>query len=332
MSRLASFLGRLGVAVTLALVALAVTRWRPVGASTPLDVRAMPLALPSICFAVLAALTGRPRRPTRWRSVLGALGLAVLALGATVVARGPAGLPAEVSGASGVIGSTEPGPIDVVGRDLRTAALPRRIALRWTGALRLPESGLYRLWVEGRGRAAVVVQGHTLLEAEGDPLFAEVSVALARGTVRIEVSFQQTAPGPRLRLGWTRPDGRREAIPVRYLGPPLPAWRWWLTDALAVFVAVLLGVLAWLLPWERPQRLPLPRPVTAGETAVSVLGHVLLLVIMSWPMARDLAHTGPMDRPDGRLNAWILGWAGGTVWSEPSRVFQAPACYPLPDT
>ena len=52
---------------------------------------------------------------------------------------------------------------------------------------------------------------------------------------------------------------------------------------------------------------------------------------MSWPLVRDLAHTGPMDRPDGRLNAWILAWAGETLWTDPARVFQAPAFHPLPD-
>ena len=38
---------------------------------------------------------------------------------------------------------------------------------------------------------------------------------------------------------------------------------------------------------------------------------------MSWPLVKDLAHTGPMDRPDGRLNAWILAYVGETVWSAP---------------
>ena len=35
----------------------------------------------------------------------------------------------------------------------------------------------------------------------------------------------------------------------------------------------------------------------------------------------DLAHTGPMDRPDGRLNAWILAWAGTALFESPGRVF-----------
>ena len=38
-----------------------------------------------------------------------------------------------------------------------------------------------------------------------------------------------------------------------------------------------------------------------------------------------------MDRPDGRLNAWILAYAGETAWSAPSRLFQAPNFHPLPD-
>ena len=106
---------------------------------------------------------------------------------------------------------------------------------------------------------------------------------------------------------------------------------WGLTDALALAVAGLAGVLAWMTPWEAPRRLPSPRPVTAAEIAVSVAGYVLLLAVMSWPLVRDLAHTGPMDRPDGRLNAWILAWAGETLWTDPARVFQAPAFHPLPD-
>ena len=31
------------------------------------------------------------------------------------------------------------------------------------------------------------------------------------------------------------------------------------------------------------------------------------------------------------LNAWILAWGGPTLFTEPSRVFQAPAFHPLPD-
>ena len=38
-----------------------------------------------------------------------------------------------------------------------------------------------------------------------------------------------------------------------------------------------------------------------------------------------------MDRPDGRLNAWILAWDVHALLHEPARLFQAPIFHPLPD-
>ena len=69
--------------------------------------------------------------------------------------------------------------------------------------------------------------------------------------------------------------------------------------------------------------------LTSGEIVASVLGYAVLLSVMSWPLVRDLVHTGPMDRPDGRLNAWILAWAGPTLLESPGRLFDAPAFHPL---
>jgi hypothetical protein len=329
--RALSLAGRLGFAVSIALLALAVSRWAPIDAQAPLDVRALPLAGPALGFAILAALTGRDRCPGPWRRIAIALVAAGAALGLVVVLRGPAGLPADVATPSGLVGRTTRGAIDIVGRDLRSLPVGRRVTLRWAGELRVPASGRYELWVEGRGRATVSLDGHAVLEAEGDPLRASTAIGLARGPAALVVRLDQTAPGPRLRLGWTRPDGRRETVPPRSLGPPRPPWVWGLTDALALAVAGLAGVLAWTIPWEAPRRLPSPRPVTAAEIAASVAGYGLLLAIMSWPLVRGIVHTGPMDRPDGRLNAWILAWAGETLWTDPARVFQAPAFHPLPD-
>jgi hypothetical protein len=330
--RLLSLAARLGFAVALGLVVLAASRWSPVDAAPPLDVRALPLALPAAALAVLAALCGRERRAGPWRPLAAALVVVAAALAAVVVLRGPAGLPAEVSGAGGEpVGRTAPGAIDLLGRDLRELLPGRRLGARWAGELRLPASGRYEVWAEGRGRVLVSLDGHVVLRGEGDPLRASTEVALAEGRVALEVTLEHRGPGPRLRFGWTRPGGRREVVPPRFLGAPRPPWAWALTDLLALALAVLVSLLAWAVPWEAPRRPPSPRPVTWGEVALSVLGYAVLLVAMSWPLARDLVHTGPMDRPDGRLNAWILAWAGTTLWSEPSRVFQAPAFHPLPD-
>jgi len=328
---LLSFLARVAFAATLGLVLLAAFRWSPVAAEPPLDVRALPLALPLVCFAVTAALLGRPRRAPRIRPVAGALLAALVALAAVVTWRGAAGLSADVSGGAEALGRTGRGSVEITGRDLAGFPLGRRVALRWTGGLRVPASGRYQLWVEGRGRVSVSINGRVVLDAEGDPLKAEAAAGLAKGANALDVRFDHAGPGPRLRLGWTRPDGRRETIPARYLGAPRAAGVWRTTDSLALVVAVLAGVLVFRLPWDARRTPPSPRPVTAGEIGASVLGYALLLAVMSWPLVRDLAHTGPMDRPDGRLNAWILAWAGPMLFRNPAGLFDAPAFHPLKD-
>jgi hypothetical protein len=328
--RILSLVSRAGLGVSTALLVLAVARWSPVHAETPLDVRALPLAPWVLGCAVVAALAGRERRPAPWRRAAGLLLLAAAALALATATRGPAGLPATLSERGQVVGRLAPGAIDVVGRDLRPLA-PRRSSVEWAGELRLPVSGPYELWVGGRGRASVALGDWPALAASGDPFAARTVLALARGPQPLRVLLEPTGPGSRLSLGWTRPDGRSEVIPPRHLGPPLPAWRWRLTDGLAAVVGLLAGLTVFLAPWEQPRRLPLPRFVGVGELAVVTAGYTLLVVVMSWPLARDLVHTSAVYRPDGRLNAWILAWAGHAVWHEPARLFQAPAFHPLPD-
>ena len=43
------------------------------------------------------------------------------------------------------------------------------------------------------------------------------------------------------------------------------------------------------------------------------------------------AGQGVTDRPDGRLNAWILAWDVHALTHDPGRLFQAPIFHPLPD-
>ena len=330
MLRILSLASRAGVGVSTALLVLAVARWGPVHAETPLDVRALPLAPWVLGFAVLAALAGRERRPAPWRGVAGLLLIATAAIGLVTVTRGPAGLPAMLAERGHDVGRLAPGAIDVVGRDLRHLA-PQGSTVGWTGELRVPVSGPYGLWIEGRGQARIALGEWPALSASGHPFADRTLITLARGSQPLRAILETKGPGSRLSLGWTRPDGRSEVIPPRYLGPPLPAWRWRLTDGLALVVGALAGLTVFLAPWDRPRRLPLPRPVGAAEVAVVTAGYVLLVAIMSWPLVRDLVHTGPVYRPDGRLNAWILAWAGHAFWNEPLRLFQAPAFHPLPD-
>ncbi|HVR71837.1 MAG TPA: PA14 domain-containing protein [Vicinamibacteria bacterium] len=331
---------RAALAAVIFLLALAVLRWPPVFAHPPLDVRALPLFAAAVLLATLAALTGREPRPTRVRPLAWGLAGAALALAALVAIRPPAGLPVRVSGPAGALATLAPGPIEIHGPRLRAAAVPavRKWTFDWEGELRAPATGTYRLWAEGRGHVRVILDGHPVLEGEGEPLRAGADVPLQAGAHRLQVVLARTGPGPRLRLGWTRPDrhgrplGLDEAIPPRLVGPPTPAWTWVATDVLALIVAGLGALLVWRAPWDRPRRPPPPGPITRREIAWSLAAHAVLVSIMSWPLVLDLSRSGVMDRPDGRLNAWILAWDAHALTHAPARLFQAPIFHPLPDT
>jgi hypothetical protein len=330
--RLVSGLSRGGLALAVFLLALAILRWRPVYAEPPWDVRAMPLAGAAVLLAIPAALTGSARRHRSAQPVVIAAAVVATALAAVVVTRGPGGLAAGVADQRGPLGALSPGPIDVLGGALRILAPGRRVTLRWEGELRAPETGTYRLWATGRGDVTVALDGQVVLAGGGDVLRAGADAPIGRGPHRLEVRLDRVGPGPRLRLGWTRPRaGHDETIPPRVLGPETGRWLWTITDLLAVGLAGLLGGLVWIIPWDVPQRQPSPRPVNGGEIGWSVSGHAILVLIMSWPLVLDLAGSGVTDRPDGRLNAWILAWDAHALLHAPGRLFQAPIFHPLPD-
>lgn len=336
MLRLAGHAARLGLALAVFLLAVGVLRWAPIGALPP---SLLPLAPPglrvaglAVLLATAAALVGR-RRPSRlpWRPL--AVTLLALAglLAVAVAARGPRGLAAEVRSGERVLGRLPPGPVDVAGPDLRGLEAPRRRSLHWAGELRVAEGGTYRLHASGRGQVTVAIDGVSVLGGGGELLDVGAETRLGRGTRFIEVRLERVGPGMRLRLEWTRPDGRREVIPARQLGPPAPAWSWRLVDALSLLLAVGLALLTLALPWDVSDRLPVRAPVRRGEIGLSLLGHTALVALLSWPLVTDLAGHGVFDRPDGRLNAWILAWDAHALVTDPLRLFQAPAFHPLPD-
>jgi len=309
-----------------------------VWARPPLDVRALTLAGPLVIAAALAALTGRPRTPSTWAPWVIALGVSVSFLALVVALRPGSGLSSTVSDPRGPIGASALGAIDVAGPDLRHLPPARKVTLRWEGPLRAPRSGTYRLWATGRGEVTLRLDGRLVLHAEGDPLRAAADVPLAGGPHVVEATLARTGPGPRLRLGWTWPpagghaDGYDEIVLPRDLGSPIAAPWWWATDALAMVVAALAGLVVWRARWEVPRSLPVARPVTVGEVGWSLAGHAGIVALMSWPLVTSLATLGVTDRPDGRLNAWILAWDAHALAHAPSQLFQAPIFHPLPDT
>jgi hypothetical protein len=334
--RLASAAARAGAAVLLGLLLLAVLRWPPVWAQPPIDVRALTLAGPAVVLAIVAALVGGPRPHRAVRGLV--LGLAgVLGALAIVVALRPvAGLAAAASDPRGPIGASAVGAIDVAGPDLRDLPPTRKWTLRWEGPLRAPRSGVFRLWAQGRGDVIVTLDGRDVLRGGGDPLRAGADVPITEGAHALAVVLTRTGPGPRLRLGWTWPrrDGRPgdydEVLLPREVGGPIAAGWWWATDALALAAAMLAAVVVWRLRWDVPRPPPVATPVTRAEIAWSLAGHAAVVAALSWPLVTSLAGLGMTDRPDGRLNAWILAWDAHALVHGLSP-FAAPIFHPLPD-
>jgi hypothetical protein len=330
--RLLARAARWGTALLVALIALAVLRWPPIEAAPPWDVRALPLFGPAVALAAFAAVCAGPRRAGPWRPLAIALALALALLAGVVGLRPATGLPAQASGPLGPLGTLPAGPVVVDGPRLRALEAVRKWTFRWEGPLRAPASGPYRLWAAGRGRVEVELDGARMLDAAGEDLRAGADVPIGAGTHHLRVTLTRTGPGPRLRLGWTRPDGRDETIPTRALGAQDVRGWWIATDVLALVAAALLGALVVALPWDAPRRVRAPSPFSGPEAAASLAGHAALFALMSWPLVTDPVHLGVMDRPDGRLVAWMLAWDAHAVARSPSALWNAPIFHPLPDT
>src|SRR5512134_1818538 len=116
MTRLWSRLCRAALAGVVLLLVLAVSRWGPVYAEPPLDVRALPVAGIAVLLAVLAGFTGGERPGFPLRPIAWALLTAVAALLAVVALRPPAGLLLRADGPGSTLFLPHTG-LDVSGRD-----------------------------------------------------------------------------------------------------------------------------------------------------------------------------------------------------------------------
>ena len=200
----------------------------------------------------------------------------------------------------------------------------------------MPRPARYRLRLEGRGRASRSRSTATRCSrARATRSPRPRTIGLARGPCALDVRFEQPGPGPRLRLGWTRPDGRtRDRARARISGRRGPAWVWRLDRRCSPWPSPRSPALvAWLAPWDVPRRPPAAAPVRcAASSALAGAGYAALLVVMSWPLvARPRAHRadGPPRRPAQRVDPGL----GRATRSGPRRrtLFQAPNFHPLPD-
>ena len=196
----------------------------------PLDVRALPLALPVLALR-------RSRRPDGQRTARRTLASRRARrssprsrrLGLAVALRGPAGLPGRgLDSRPDRPEGRRPARSTSSGATCARCRSGAGSACAGPGSCACPPRAATSCGWKGRGRAYVSLDGQRGPRGRGRPLAGlGRDRPRPRDRSRSLVRLEQTAPGPRLRLGWTRPDGRRETIPPRSLGPPRPAWVWW---------------------------------------------------------------------------------------------------------
>ena len=68
------------------------------------------------------------------------------------------------------------------------------------------------------------------------------------------------------------------------------------------------------------------------EYAVVVYAGLLLAVALTWPTLRYPLHTLPQDIWDPSRQAWQIAWSGHILLTDPTRLWQANAFYPLTDS
>ncbi|MGK5679889.1 hypothetical protein [Actinoplanes sp. URMC 104] len=68
------------------------------------------------------------------------------------------------------------------------------------------------------------------------------------------------------------------------------------------------------------------------EYAVVIYASLLLAVALTWPTLRYPLHTLPQDVWDPSRQAWQIAWAGHILLTDPTRLWQSNAFYPLADS
>jgi sugar lactone lactonase YvrE len=97
--------------------------------------------------------------------------------------------------------------------------LPRPYSVEWTGFLKAPESGIYKLGLRSVDQARLYLDDNLVVEATMPDEYVEAPVDLEAGLYDLKITYQDLTGRSRIHLYWTRPNGEREIIPTKYLWP-----------------------------------------------------------------------------------------------------------------
>lgn len=106
---------------------------------------------------------------------------------------------------------------DCRGLDLSKATEPNHFAMRFTGFLDVPRDGVYTLTLGSDDGSVMTLGDGVLIDHDGLHSYEEKSstVALAKGTHPFSVSFFEKSGGYDLKLFWSTPGGKKEAVPSK---------------------------------------------------------------------------------------------------------------------
>lgn len=105
---------------------------------------------------------------------------------------------------------------ECLGLDLSRATAPNHFAMRFTGYLDVPRDGVYTLTLGSDDGSVLSLDGGVLVDHDGLHSYEERSatVALAKGLHPLGVSFFEKSGGYDLKLFWSTPGGKKQAVPV----------------------------------------------------------------------------------------------------------------------
>ncbi len=105
---------------------------------------------------------------------------------------------------------------ECLGLDLSKATAPNHFAMRFTGYLDVPRDGVYTLTLGSDDGSVLSLDGGVLIDHDGLHSYEEKSatVALAKGLHPLGVSFFEKSGGYDLKLFWSTPGGKKQAVPV----------------------------------------------------------------------------------------------------------------------
>jgi beta-glucosidase len=197
---------------------------------------------------------------------------------------------------------------------LAAATLPEGIkavaplSVHWTGLLRAPESGDYRIGINANATARVSVAGQPIAQTYGGTSLGRIR--LEKGVpVKLDVTYASgIAIEPQLRLIWHKVDDAPDPAAVAAAAD---------ADAVVVVVGLTSALEGEEMPVSEPgfeggdrRSIDLPGPEQDLVRAVAASGKPVVVVLMN---GSALAAKWEKEHANAILEAWYPGQEGGTA-------------------